>query len=42
VAIYLQPEAHTPHYTYVFLPYITFLDLWWRPVLGQKSVGVSL
>jgi hypothetical protein len=24
------------------LPYITFLDLWWRPVLGQKSVGVSL
>jgi hypothetical protein len=20
VAIYLQPEAHTPHYTYVSLP----------------------
>jgi hypothetical protein len=20
VTIYLQPEAHTPHYTYVFLP----------------------
>jgi hypothetical protein len=42
VAIYLEPEAHTPHYTYVFLPYITFLDLWWRPFLGQKSVRVSL
>jgi hypothetical protein len=21
---------------------ITFLDLWWRPFLGQRSVGVSL
>jgi hypothetical protein len=38
VAIYLQPEAHTPHYTYVFLPYIAFLDLWWRPVLGQRYI----
>jgi hypothetical protein len=27
---------------YVSLPYITFLDFWWRPFLGQKSVGVSL
>jgi hypothetical protein len=28
--------------TYVFLPYFTFLDYWWRPFLCQKSVGVSL
>jgi hypothetical protein len=42
VAIYHRPEARTPHLTYVSLPYITFLDLWWRPFLGQKSVGVSL
>jgi hypothetical protein len=42
VAIDLRPEAHTPHYTYVSLPYIKFLDLWWRPFHGQKSIGVSL
>src|SRR5688572_9396537 len=42
VAIDHRPEAHTPHPTYVSLPYITFLDFWWRPFLGQKSVGVSL
>jgi hypothetical protein len=23
-------------------PKITFLNFWWRPLLGQKSVGVSL
>jgi hypothetical protein len=42
VAIDRRPEARTPHPTYVFLPKITFLDLWWRPFVGQKSVGVSL
>jgi hypothetical protein len=42
VAIDLRPEAHTPHYTYVSLPLITFLDLCWRPFLGQKSIGISL
>jgi hypothetical protein len=41
VAIDLRPEAHTPHYTYVSLPYITLFDFWWRPFLGKKSVGVS-
>jgi hypothetical protein len=35
------PEARTPHPTNVSLPYITFSDFWWRPFLGQKSVGVS-
>jgi hypothetical protein len=42
VAIDHRSEARTPQSTYVFLPYITFLDFWWRPFLGQKSVGVSL
>jgi hypothetical protein len=28
--------------TYISLPYIMFLDFWWRPFLGKKSVGVSL
>jgi hypothetical protein len=42
VAINHRPEARTPHPTYVSLPYITFLDFWWRPFLGQKSVGVSI
>jgi hypothetical protein len=37
VAIDHRPEARTPHPTYVSLPYITFLDFWWRPFLGQKS-----
>jgi hypothetical protein len=41
VAINHRQEARTPHPIYVFLPYITFLDFWWRPFLGQKSVGVS-
>jgi hypothetical protein len=41
VAIDLRPEACTPHPTYVSLPKITFWDFWWRPLLGQKSVGVS-
>jgi hypothetical protein len=36
VAIDLRPEAHTPHYTNVSLPYITFLDLWWRPFLVKN------
>jgi hypothetical protein len=42
VAIDHRPGARTPHPTYVSLPYITFLDFWWMPFLGQKSVGVSL
>jgi hypothetical protein len=42
VAIDHRPEARTPHPTYVSLPKITFLDFWWRPFLGQKSIGVSL
>jgi hypothetical protein len=42
VAIDHWPEARSPHPTYGSLPYITFLDFWWRPVLGQKSVGVCL
>jgi hypothetical protein len=42
VAIDHRPEARTPHPTYVSLPKITFLDFWWRPFLGQKSVRVSL
>jgi hypothetical protein len=42
VAIDHRPKASTPDPTYVSLAYITFLDLWWRPFLGQKSVGVSL
>jgi hypothetical protein len=37
-----QIEARTPHPTYVSLAYITFFDFWWRPFLGQKSVGVSV
>jgi hypothetical protein len=42
VAIDRRPEARTPHPTYVSLPYITFLDFQWRPLLGRKSVGVSV
>jgi hypothetical protein len=42
VAIDDRPEARTPHPTYVSLPYITFLDFWWRPFLGKKSECVSL
>src|SRR5688572_33284225 len=34
VAIYHRLDAHKPHPTYVSLPYITFLDFWWRPFLG--------
>jgi hypothetical protein len=34
VSIDYQPEAHTLD--------PTFFDFWWRPFLGQKSVGVSL
>jgi hypothetical protein len=41
-ATYHWPEARTPHPTYVSLPWITFLNFWLRPFLGQKSVGVSL
>jgi hypothetical protein len=37
-----QTEARTPHPTYVSLSWIIFLDFWWRPFLGQTSVGVSL
>jgi hypothetical protein len=42
VAIDHRPEARTPDPTCVSLPYITILDIWWRPFLGHKSVGVSL
>jgi hypothetical protein len=42
VAIDQRPEAHTPHPTYVSFLEITFLHFWWRPYLGQKSLGVSL
>jgi hypothetical protein len=42
VAIDHQLEARTPHPTYVSLPEITLLDFWWRPFVGEKSVGVSL
>jgi hypothetical protein len=37
VAIDHRPEAHTPHPT-CFLA----IDFWWRPFLGQKSIGVSV
>jgi hypothetical protein len=36
VAINHRPEAHTPHPTYVSIPYLTFLDFWWIPFLGQN------
>jgi hypothetical protein len=42
VAIDHRPDARTPHPTYISLPYVTFLDFWWRPFLGQKSIGVRL
>jgi hypothetical protein len=42
VAIDHRLKAHTPHPTYVCLPYIAFLDFWWRPFVGQKYVGVNL
>jgi hypothetical protein len=42
VAIDHWPEARTPDPTYISLPYIRFLDFWWRPFLGQKSVVVSI
>jgi hypothetical protein len=35
-------EACIPHPTYGSLQKLTFLDFWWRPLLGQKSVGVSI
>jgi hypothetical protein len=42
VAIDHRLEARKPHPTYVSLAFITLLDFWWSPFLGQKSVGVSL
>jgi hypothetical protein len=42
VAFDHQLEDRRLHPTYVSLPYIPFLDFWWRPFLGEKSVGVSL
>jgi hypothetical protein len=42
VAIDHQPEARPLHPTYIFSQISHFLDFWWRPFLGQKSVGVSL
>jgi hypothetical protein len=41
MAIHHGPEAHTPHPAYVSMPYVTFLDFWWWPILGQISLGVS-
>jgi hypothetical protein len=40
VAIDHRLEARTPHPTYVFLPYISFLDFLWSLFLGKKSIGV--
>jgi hypothetical protein len=42
VAIDHRLEARTAHPTYVSFQYIGFLDFWWWPLLGQKSVGVSV
>jgi hypothetical protein len=42
VAIDHRTESCTPDPTYVSLPYVTFLDFWWGPFLGQNHVGVSL
>jgi hypothetical protein len=42
VAIDQRPVARTPHPTYASLLLITFLDFWWRPFPGKKSIGVSL
>jgi hypothetical protein len=42
VAIDHRQEARIPDPTYVSMPYITSLDFWWKPFLGQKSIGVSL
>jgi hypothetical protein len=41
VAIDHRLDAPTHHPTYVSLPYITFLVFWWRPLFGQKSVGLA-
>jgi hypothetical protein len=41
VAVDHRLEARTSHPTYVSLQEITFLDFWWIPFLGKKSVGVS-
>jgi hypothetical protein len=42
VAIDRRQEARTPQPTYVSMPSITFLDFWWRQLIGQKSVYMSL
>jgi hypothetical protein len=42
VAIYHRPVTHTPHPTYVSLPYVTFFDFWWRQFLGQNSVDFGI
>jgi hypothetical protein len=42
VAIEYRTEARTPDPTYISLAYVTFLDFWWGPFLGQKSVGGRL
>jgi hypothetical protein len=42
VAIDDRPVTRTPHPTYVSLPYVTFLDFWWRPFLGQKSKAFGI
>jgi hypothetical protein len=41
VAIDHRPEARTLHPTYVFLLYITFLDFWWTPFLGQNLLVLT-
>jgi hypothetical protein len=42
VAIDHRTESGTNSLTYVSLPYVTFVDFWWGPFLGQNHVGVSL
>jgi hypothetical protein len=42
VAIDHRLDARTPRPTYVSLSEITALDFSWRPLHGEKSVGVSL
>jgi hypothetical protein len=41
VAIDHRQEARTPHPTYVSMPYITFLDFWWRQFIGEKSIMLA-
>src|SRR5688572_8156048 len=42
VAIDLRPKAIKLNTTNVSFQKLPFLNLWWRPFLGQKSICVSL